>query len=89
MHTFARARVRSPDFNKDGVVDDLERQVYEKMMAADLDNDGYLTRTEVFHVINSPITEIKAAGMNGGIPIDSLNPDTDGAPPARSRALLF
>ena len=41
----------SPDFNNDGVVDATEAAVYKQMMDADVDGDGFLTRTEVYNVI--------------------------------------
>ena len=67
----------SPDFNGDGVVDATEQDVYDKMMAADVDGDGYLTRTEVYQVIASSQRAIEEA-QKGGIAITSLNPDSDG-----------
>ena len=67
----------SPDFNNDGVVDATEQQVYDKMMAADVDGDGFLTRTEVYQVIASGHAQLEEA-QKGGIPITTLNPDSDG-----------
>ena len=67
----------SPDFNNDGVVDATEQQVYDKMVSADIDGDGFLTRAEVYKVIASAQSELKEARA-GGIPISSLNPDSDG-----------
>ena len=66
-----------PDFNNDGVVDKMEQSVYDKMKAADTDNDGFLTRSEVYTVIASSIASVNEA-VKGGIPIFSLNPDSDG-----------
>ena len=67
----------NPDFNNDGVVDEMEKAVYERMLAADADGDGYLTRAEVYTVIATATTELREA-QKGGIPISTLNPDTDG-----------
>ena len=67
----------SPDFNNDGVVDEMEQTVYDKMKAADADADGFLTREEVFHVIASSVNAVREA-QKGGIPIFALNPDSDG-----------
>lgn len=63
----------SADLNNDGVVEAWEQDVYSRMMAADHDGDGYLTRSQVLHVMRGVHEEEK-----GGIPISSLNPDTDG-----------
>ena len=54
--------------------------VYKRMMAADVDNDGYLTRSEVLLVMKGVHEEINDAkkGMGLEIPISALNPDTDG-----------
>jgi len=66
-----------PDFNKDGVVDETEKAVYEKMLKADADGDGHLTRAEVYAVIATGIMELREA-QKGGIQIAALNPDSDG-----------
>jgi len=66
-----------PDFNRDGVVDETERAVYEKMLKADADGDGHLTRAEVYTVISSATLELREA-QKGGISIATLNPDSDG-----------
>jgi hypothetical protein len=66
-----------PDFNGDGVVEPMELSVYEAMKGADKDGDGFLTRTEVYTVIATSITAINEAAK-GGIPINTLNPDSDG-----------
>jgi len=67
-----------PDFNKDGVVDEMEKAVYEKMLKADADGDGHLTRAEVYTVISSGIKELREAKTGSSIPIATLNPDSDG-----------
>lgn len=60
-----------PDINGDGIVSPLEKQVYDHMLAADTDNDGHLTRREVFHVIKRMKSQADEAS---GIPIDALSP---------------
>jgi len=62
-----------PDFNGDGIVSPLEKQVYDYMREADTNNDGYLTRREVFHVITRMKSQIDEAS-GSGIPIDALSP---------------
>lgn len=71
---------------QDGIVDDNEKQVYDKMLAADLDKDGFLTRVEVFKVISAFHSELKSVSA-AGIPIESLNPDTDGDGQVRTRPI--
>lgn len=66
-----------PDFNEDGVVSPLEKEVYDRMMAADVNDDGYLTRSEVYTVIARMKGQIDEASK-GGIPITALNPDFQG-----------
>lgn len=67
----------NPDFNSDGVVDEMERTVYDKLKGADVDGDGYLTRKEMYMILASSMQELKEA-RKGGIPITTLNPDADG-----------
>ena len=67
-----------PDFNNDGVVDEMEQTVYNQMKEADADGDGLLTRTEVYHVIASSVKAAREAQKGGSIPIAALNPDSDG-----------
>merc|ERR1711966_379097 len=67
-----------PDLNGDGVVEDWEQNVYDKLKAADQNNDGFLERDELYGVIKSMGQEFTAVTKNGGIPISSLNPDSDG-----------
>jgi len=67
----------SPDINQDGVVEPIEQQIYDRLKAADTDNDGYLSRKEMFNALKVVTLELKAAKA-GAIPITLLNPDTDG-----------
>ena len=62
-----------PDFDGDGKISPLEKAVYDKMLAADLDGDGLLTRAEVYKVIQSMKNEVDDA-INAGILISTLNP---------------
>ena len=55
-----------PDFDGDGKVSASERDVYDRMIAADTDRDGHLTRKEVYQVIAKLKGEIDEA--KGGIP---------------------
>ena len=70
-------RDMDPDFNSDGLVDETEALVYRKLQAADADGDGFLTRKEVSTLLAASVKEIQEA-QSGGIPISTLNPDTDG-----------
>ena len=63
----------NPDLNNDGKLDPWESEVYGKLMAADTDKDGELTRQELFSVMR----DLNAAVKNG-IPLSALDPDTDG-----------
>ena len=54
-----------------------EKTVYDKMIKADADGDGFLTRTEIYQVMATAVHEVNEA-KKGGIPIATLNPDTDG-----------
>ena len=67
-----------PDLNGDGVVEDWEQIVYDKLIAADLNKDGFLERDELYSVIKSMGQEFTSVAKSGGIPISSLNPDSDG-----------
>ena len=67
----------NPDTDGDGHVDEWEKLVYERILAADLDGDGELSKSELFSAIKRCAVELKEAGK-GGIPISSLDPDTDG-----------
>merc|ERR1719305_397549 len=64
----------NPDLNNDGRVDEWESKVFSKLIAADADGDGELSRQELFAVMR----DLNAASKNGEIPIAALNPDTDG-----------
>ena len=72
-----------PDFDGDGKISPLEKAVYDKMLAADVDGDGLLTRAEVYKVIQSMKHEVDDA-VKGGIPISTLNPVRR---PARSKLI--
>ena len=41
----------SPDIDQDGVVEPHEQQIYDRLKAADTDNDGYLSRKEMFNAL--------------------------------------
>lgn len=66
-----------PDFNADGKVDAWEKDLYDRIKAADGNNDGYLTKSEVYNLLSMGAKETFEARA-GGIAISSLNPDTDG-----------
>jgi len=67
-----------PDFNSDGIVSPIEKEVYDRMLAADVNKDGYLTRGEVYEVMAALKGEVNDVQQSGSIPIKSLNPDADG-----------
>jgi Ca2+-binding EF-hand superfamily protein len=67
----------SPDINQDGVVEPHEQQIFDRLKAADKDGDGYISRKEMFDALKEVTVELKNAKA-GGIPISTLNPDTDG-----------
>jgi len=75
----------NPDTDGDGKVELWETECYEKIKAADTDGSGHINVKELFGVIHrvgrqgglvpaSEVTEVH----KGGIPISTLNPDTDG-----------
>jgi Ca2+-binding EF-hand superfamily protein len=63
-----------PDLDRDGKVDSWEQEVYDKLIAADADGDGVLTREELFGVMKT----LNGMAKRGGISITTLDPDTDG-----------
>jgi len=71
--TMLSVKTLNPDLNNDGKIEPWELDVYERLKAADTDMDGNLTRAELYYVIKNASEQIK-----NGIPISSLNPDTDG-----------
>jgi len=71
----------NPDLDGDGQVAPWESDVYEKIKKADQNGDGTLTRPELFACINEYAKGLNAMAElahKGGIPIESLNPDSDG-----------
>ena len=60
-----------------GEVDQWEKDVYEKIVAADADKSGSISVSELFSVIKAAGDEVREAAK-GGIPISTLNPDSDG-----------
>ena len=58
----------NPDINGDGTVEPWEKEIFDKIVAADTDNTGKISVRTLFELI------IPA----DGIPITSLNPDSDG-----------
>lgn len=54
-----------------------ERDVYDRIVAADTDHTGFISVRNLFDFIHKMSDEVKEASQ-GGIPISSLNPDTDG-----------
>jgi len=67
----------NPDTDGDGQVEVWETECYEKIKAADADGSGNISVKELFEVIKRSSDEVKEA-QKGGIPISTLNPDTDG-----------
>ena len=55
----------------------LPGEVYDRIVAADTDNTGEISVRELYDFIRSMSNEVKEASK-GGIPISSLDPDTDG-----------
>ena len=45
----------NPDLDNNGVVDEVEKAVYDQMLKADVDGDGFLSRAEVFQVISNSV----------------------------------
>lgn len=58
-------------------VEPWEKEVYDRIVAADTDNNGTISVRDLFEFIKKMSDEVKEASK-GGIPITSLNPDTDG-----------
>jgi len=67
----------NPDTDGDGQVEPWETECYEKIKAADADGSGNISVKELFEVIKRASDEVKEA-QKGGIPISTLDPDTDG-----------
>ena len=61
----------------DGNVEPWEKEVYERIVAADTDRTGFISVRKLFDFIHKMRDEVKEAS-SGGIPISSLNPDSDG-----------
>jgi len=66
-----------PDLDGSGNVDDWEKEVYDRIVTADTDNTGLISVRNLFDLIRAMSMEVREASK-GGIPITSLNPDTDG-----------
>jgi len=67
----------NPDTDGDGKIEPWEQECYAKIKAADADGSGNISVKELFDVIKQASEEVKEA-QKGGIPIATLNPDTDG-----------
>ena len=76
-----------PDTDGDGQIEDWEKDVFERIKAADADGSGSISVKELFGMIKQAADEVKAA-QESGIPISSLNPDTDGTRAARSKSRM-
>jgi Ca2+-binding EF-hand superfamily protein len=66
-----------PDLNQDGKVDEWEAEIYRRIQEADTDKTGILSKQNLFDLIRAMTNEVTEA-KKGGIPIVTLNPDTDG-----------
>ena len=58
-------------------IEPWEKDVYDRIVRADEDKSGNISVKELFGVIKRAADEVREA-QKGGIPISSLNPDTDG-----------
>jgi len=67
----------NPDTDGDGHIEPWEKEVYDRIVAADTDHTGVISVRNLFDFIRSMSNEVKEAAKSG-IPIASLNPDTDG-----------
>ena len=67
----------NPDTDGDGTIEEWEKDVYNRIVAADTDCTGTISRANLFDFIRGMSNEVKEAASKG-IPISSLNPDTDG-----------
>jgi len=68
----------NPDTDGDGHVEPWETECYQQIKAADMDGSGSISVKELFGVMKKAGDAVKEAKANGGIPIESLNPDSDG-----------
>jgi len=66
----------NPDADGDGQVSHFEKQIYERLVAADADKTGFISVRNLFDLIQNMQDEVREA--KAGISIKSLNPDTDG-----------
>lgn len=67
----------NPNTNGDGKIEEWENEVYARIVAADTDHTGAISVHNLFNFIRSMSNEVEEAAK-GGIPIATLNPDTDG-----------
>lgn len=66
-----------PDLNKDGRVEPWEKEVYQRLLDADMDGSGTVSVKELFGVMRQTGEELREA-RKGAIPIANLDPDADG-----------
>ena len=66
-----------PDLNKDGRVEPWEKEVYQRLLDADMDGSGTVSVKELFGVMRQTGDELREA-RKGAIPIAHLDPDADG-----------
>jgi Ca2+-binding EF-hand superfamily protein len=68
----------NPDTDGDGQIEAWEQECYQQIKNADADGSGSISVKELFGVMKKAGDAVKEAKANSGIPIESLNPDTDG-----------